>query len=202
MPKKRSLVAAGLVCLSVGVFATCQASAQEPDMSVITQPDIKAIGEFLESGNHAAALVEALKFEAAAKAQFGINHTTYAYALNVLATVYLGQEKFDEAEALFRRAMAIRARVLGDDHPDVAHSLTNLSTLYSLQRRFGEAEGLLRRALEIQTRALGDSDYNVGSTLNLLALACLAQGKREEAEALHERGMSIINNAMNATGRK
>jgi tetratricopeptide (TPR) repeat protein len=111
----------------------------------------------------------------------------------------VGQAKFDEAEALYRRAMAIREKVLGDDHPDVAQSLTLLSALYSLQRKFGEAEGLLRRALEIQTRALGETDFSVGTTLNLLTSACLAQGK---ADALHERGMSIINNAMNAIGRK
>jgi tetratricopeptide (TPR) repeat protein len=163
------------------------------------QPDLKALGQLLESGNHAAALVEAQRLEAAAKAQFGINHTSYAYYLNVLAAVYVGQAKFDEAEALYRRAMAIREKVLGDDHPDVAQSLTLLSALYSLQRKFGEAEGLLRRALEIQTRALGETDFSVGTTLNLLTSACLAQGK---ADALHERGMSIINNAMNAIGRK
>ena len=54
-----------------------------------------------------------------------------------------------EAEALYRRAMAIHEKVLGADHPDVAHSLTLLSLVYSLQRKFGEAEGGLRRALEI-----------------------------------------------------
>jgi tetratricopeptide (TPR) repeat protein len=193
MPKKRSLVSAGLVCLWAGILA-CPATAQEPD--------VKAIVQLLATGNHAAALAEAQKLEAAAKAQFGINHTNYALALNTLATVYVAQQKYDEAEALYRRAMAIRVEVLGDDHPDVAHTLTNLSLVYSLQRKFAEAEGLLRRALEIQTRALGDSDFQVGSTLTSLALVCLAQGKREEADALHERGMSIINNAMNAIGRK
>ena len=202
MPKKRLLLAAGLVCLWVGICVVRPVTAQEPDMNVSTRPEIKTIVELLESGNHAAALVEAQKFEAAAKAQFGINHTNYAYALSVVATVYVGQAKFDEAEALLRRAIALREKVLGDDHPDVAHSLTILSSMYSMQRKFGEAEGLLRRALEIQTRALGDSDFRVGTTLTSLALACLAQGKREEADALHERGMSIINNAMNAMGRK
>jgi tetratricopeptide (TPR) repeat protein len=191
MPKKRSLASAGLVCLWVGTCVACPATAQERD--------ITAIGQLIVSGDHAAALAEAQKLEAAAKAQFGINHTSYALALNTLATVYVAQQKYDEAEGLYRRALAIREKVLGDDHPDVAHTLTNLSLVYSLQRKFGEAEGVLRRALEIQTRALGDSDFSVGATLNLLASACLAEGKREEADALHERAMSIISNAM---GRK
>jgi tetratricopeptide (TPR) repeat protein len=190
MPKKRSLVSAGLVCLWVGILAS-PATAQEPD--------VKAIVQLLASGNHAAALAEAQKLEAAAKAQFGINHTSYAFVLNTLATVYVAQQKYDEAEGLYRRAMAIREKVLGDDHPDVAHTLTNLSLVYSLQRKFGEAEVVLRRALEIQEKALGESDMTVAMTLNLLASACLAQGKDQEAKALHERGMSIIENAL---GRK
>src|SRR5215467_4179569 len=117
MPKKRSLVSAGLVCLWVGISAACQATAQEPDMNVTARPEVKAIVELLKSGNEAAALVEAQKLEAAAKAQFGVNHTSYADALSVVAVVYVQQAKFDEAEALFRRAIAIHEKVLGDDHP-------------------------------------------------------------------------------------
>ena len=202
MPKKRLFVAAGLVCLWVGICVVRPVTAQEPDMNVSTRPEIKTIVELLESGNHAAALVEAQKFEAAAKAQFGINHTNYAYALSVVATVYVGQAKFDEAEALCRRAIAIREKDLGDDHPDVAHNLTILAGIYRMHRTEAEAEGLLRRALEIQTRALGDNDFTVGGTLLSLASACLAQGKRDEADALRERGMSIMDNAMKAIGRK
>ena len=199
MPKKRSLVSAGLICLWVATSAACPATAQEPDMNAVMQRDIKAIEELLVKGDHAAALVEAQKLEAAARAQFGINHTSYAYALSVLATVYVTQGKFDEAEALVRRAIAIREKVLGDDHLDVAHHLTILAGIYRMHRKDAEAEGLLRRVLEIQTRALGDNDLTVYGTLMSLALACLAQGKREEADALRERAMSIMNNAR---GRK
>src|SRR5262245_61673191 len=66
MPKKRSLASAVLVCLWVGIYGASPVNAQ--------QPDIKAIQELLESGNHAAAFAEAQKLEATAKAQFGINH--------------------------------------------------------------------------------------------------------------------------------
>jgi tetratricopeptide (TPR) repeat protein len=194
MARLRSLVCEILVSLWLGISVGGPAIAQEPDISAIMQLMVR--------GDHAAALLEAQRHEAAARAQFGINHTSYANVLNTLATVYVALEKYDEAEGLYRRAMAIRAKVLGEDHPDVAHTLTNLSLVYSLQRRFAEAEAVLRRALDIQTRALGESDFSVGATLNLLASACLAQGRREEADALHERGMSIINNAMNAKGRK
>jgi tetratricopeptide (TPR) repeat protein len=191
MPKKRSVVCAGLVGLWVGVSVACPATAQGPD--------VNAISKLIARGDHAAALTEAKKLEAAAKAQFGTNHNSYANALNTLATVYVAQQKYDEAEGLYRRALAIREKVLGKDHLDVAHTLTNLSLVYSLQRKFGEAEGVLRRALAIQEKAPGENDVTVAMTLGLLASACLGQGKTQEADALHERGRSILDNAM---GRK
>jgi tetratricopeptide (TPR) repeat protein len=187
-PNKRSFVRAGLACLWVGFSVIGPATAQGPDAN--------AIGQLIARGDHAAALREAQKLEAAAKAQYGINHTSYADALNTLATVYLTQQKYDEAEGLYRRAIAIRAKVLGDDHPAVAHTLTNLSMVYSLQRKFGDAESVLRRALDIQEKALGENDFTVATTLGLLASACLAQGKRQEADALHERGKSILDKAL------
>ena len=190
MPKMRSLVCAALVCLLVGISVAGPATAQ----------DINTIGQLMARGDHAAALMEAQKLEAAAKAQFGVNHTSYAYALNMLATVYVAQQKYDEAEGLFRHAMAIREKVLGDDHPDVAHTLINLSMVYSLQRKFAEAEGVLRRALKIHEKALGENDVTVAMTLGLLASACLGQGKSEEADALHERGKSSMENTI--LGRK
>jgi tetratricopeptide (TPR) repeat protein len=189
MPGMRSLVCAGLVCL--GISIALPAAAQEPD--------IKAIVQLIARGDHAAALLEAQKLEAATKAQFGIDHTNYAFAINTLATIYVAQQKYDEAEGLYRRAMAIREKVLGEGHPDVAHTLTNLSLVYTLQRRFAEAEGVLRRALAIQEKARGENDMTVATTLGLLASACLAQGRREEADTLQQRAMSIIGNAL---GRK
>jgi len=171
----------------LGICVGYPATAQEPDISAIEQ--------LMARGDHAAALLEAQKLEATTKAQFGTNHTSYAYVLNVLATVYLVQEKFDEAEGLYRRAMAIREQVLGEDHLEVAHTLINLSLVYSLQRKFAQAEEILRRALKIQEKALGENDPTIAPTLGLIASACLGQGKRQEADALHARGKSIIDMA-------
>ena len=186
MPNKRSLVCVGFICWLACISVASPATAQ----------DINAIGPLIASGNHAAALAEAQKFEAAAKAQVGVNHPSYAYALSALASVYLAQEKYDEAEGLFRRALVIREQVQGDDHPDVAQALTHLSVVYTLQAKFGEAEVLLRRALAIQQRALGDNDITVATTLGFLALTCLAQGKDQEGYALRDRAKSIMDNAV------
>ncbi len=37
------------------------------------------------------------------------------------------QGKYEEAEPLYRRALQIRKKALGEEHPDVARSLNNLA---------------------------------------------------------------------------
>ena len=43
------------------------------------------------------------------------------------------QGKYDDAEPLFKRALAIREETFGPRHPDVASSLNNLARVLNLQ---------------------------------------------------------------------
>jgi hypothetical protein len=52
-----------------------------------------------------------------------------------LALVYLGQEKYSEAEGLLKRALAIREAAFGANHPDVGQSLSNLANVYRFSRQ-------------------------------------------------------------------
>ena len=67
-----------------------------------------------------------------------------AASLNNLAGLYHAQGKYAEAEPHFKRALAIREKVLGAEHPKVAGSLNNLAALYDAQGKYGEAEPLQR----------------------------------------------------------
>lgn len=69
--------------------------------------------------------------------------------LTELAELYARQQRFEEAEALFQRALSERERRLGPAHKDVAAALTRLATLYQSQRQYAKAEPLYVRALEI-----------------------------------------------------
>jgi hypothetical protein len=60
----------------------------------------------------------------------------------------------DQAEDLYRRALAMKEKLLGPEHPDVAVTLNNLATLYRSQDRLEEAKGLYRRCLSIFKKAL------------------------------------------------
>ena len=69
--------------------------------------------------------------------------------LTELAESYVQQQRFDEAEALFQRALTERERLLGPAHKDVADTLTRLAALYQTQHLYAKAEPLYVRALEI-----------------------------------------------------
>ena len=120
------------------VIAMAPAAAQQGDLNAIN----KRFSELYAAGNYPAALMEAQKLEAAVKARFGVNHANYAVALYNLANVYKEQGKYADAEALFKRALAIREKALGAGHPDVADTLNNLADVYLAQGKYADAEGL------------------------------------------------------------
>ncbi|TYT73011.1 tetratricopeptide repeat protein, partial [Microcystis aeruginosa] len=78
-------------------------------------------------------------------------------SLNNLAHLYHSQGRYTEAEPLYREALDLRKRLLGDNHPDVATSLNNLAALYCYQGRYTEAEPLYLEAIKIATQVLGDN---------------------------------------------
>ncbi len=69
-----------------------------------------------------------------------------ATSLNNLAELYRAQGNYAEAEPLYRRSLAILAKVLGPEHPDVATTLENYAALL---RATGRSDG----AAELEGRA-------------------------------------------------
>ena len=84
-------------------------AAQQADLDAIH----KRYEEFRRAGNHAAALIEAKKYEAAVRARDGTNHANYAAALYNLALVYKAQGADAAAEGHYRRALAIYEGYVG-----------------------------------------------------------------------------------------
>ena len=76
--------------------------------------------------------------------------------------------RYNEAEPLYREALAIRVRHLGEDHPLTAQSLQNLAQLLQNLGRYAEAEPLHRRALAVKRKTLGDAHPSVTISLNNL----------------------------------
>ena len=95
------------------------------------------------------------------------------------------------AEPLFRSALAIAEKTLGEDHPDTAGSLNNLAGLLESKGDFAGAEPLYRRALAIALKVLGPNHPNTATALDNLAGLLEAEGNYAGAEPLYQRALSI-----------
>src|SRR5262245_41507964 len=169
-----SLFSILFVLVGIGTLTTLTlAAAQQADLNAVW----KRFNELYTAGNYPAALVEAQKLEAGVKARLGTDHANYAIALGALAIVYEAQGKYADAEAHFKRALAIREAKLGKDHLDVAEILNNLAGVYKRQGRYAEAEAHYKRALAIKEAKLPKDHLDVATTLNNLAGVYEEQGK-------------------------
>ena len=78
-----------------------------------------------------------------------------AIAIKQKAEVAAYFQRFDEAESLYRRALAGKEAVLGADHLETLKAVNNLALCLKKQGKADEAEPLYRRALEGWERNLG-----------------------------------------------
>jgi len=116
----------------------------------------------------------------------------FARTLRNLASSYLAQAKYDEAEPLFLRTAALFERVGGPDHPDLGRTFSNLGIVYYLQGRFNDAERYYVRAETILAKSLGPDHPNVGSiNLNLGEISWRG-GRLELAEARMRKALAIF----------
>lgn len=114
-----------------------------------------------------------------------------ATLLNMLGELYRSQGRYNEAEPLFKRSLAMRERELGPDHTKVAESLNNLAVLYHNLRRYNDAEPLIKRSLIILENALGPDHPIVAQSLQNLASIYMTLGRFDDAIPLRLRALEI-----------
>ncbi len=81
----------------------------------------------------------------------GLSSACLATNLNNLALLYFNQGKYDKAEPLYNRSLAIYEKSLGPNHRDVATTLAHLAKLLEATGRQAEADQLLKRAAAIRS---------------------------------------------------
>ena len=113
-----------------------------------------------------------------------------ALALARLGEIKHLDGKQGEAEQLFRRALEINERALGQEHPDLVVLLNDLSRLYLKRGAHSEAEPLLLRLHAIK-RAKGEDHPEVATVLASLASVKQALGLYDAAEQLWRRVLDI-----------
>ena len=99
-----------------------------------------------------------------------------------LGVLFLQQEKGVGAEALFRRAVALRTAALGREHRATLEAMHHLCQALGMQKRFTEAERLLLEELSIVEANRMQRSTQHGYVLAELALVQLAQRRFGEGE--------------------
>lgn len=96
-----------------------------------------------------------------------------------------------EAEALYRRALALAEQASGPEHSATGHALNNLGAFLYEHKRGTEAEPLMRRALRIRERTKGMADPLTAQSLCTLGAIEGALGDISIAEALVRRSLEL-----------
>jgi tetratricopeptide (TPR) repeat protein len=87
--------------------------------------------------------------------------------------LYKTQERFSDAESLYRDAIETHENILGKEHPEIAVAKTNLADLDLKQERFKDAEFVLNEALKIREKAFEKHDPIIASSIKNLGILYL-----------------------------
>jgi tetratricopeptide (TPR) repeat protein len=117
----------------------------------------------------------------------GPDHTCTRDVVHRLGNVYANQGKLEEAEELYRRALAGNEKNLGPDHTSTLATVHKLGNLYADQGKLEEAEELYQRALAGKEKNLGPDHTSALDTVQRLGNLYADQGKLAEAEESHQR---------------
>ncbi|KAH8066060.1 hypothetical protein JL722_461 [Aureococcus anophagefferens] len=127
---------------------------------------------------------------------FGAGSIDHARAMEGLAMVLYAQEKYKEAEPIFRDSMRLKEERLSHNDPELGPLLSYMSLCLERQGNFEDAVGPSRRALEIREAQLGPDHPDVAKLLNTQANLHYAQGRYEHADPLYRRALHITERRM------
>src|SRR5262249_26302088 len=91
------------------------------------------------------------------------------------------QENYVVAEPLFRKALAIWLKTLGEGHPQTAFGYNNVAFNLDAQGKYAAAEPLFHTTLAIRLKTLGGDHPHTARSYNLLANNLNAQGRLDDA---------------------
>lgn len=111
-----------------------------------------------------------------------------------LAEIYIAQSRLSDAEAQYRRALAIREKEGTKPDHRLAASIGRLAMLCTREQKYEDAEPLYRRMLDITRKEFGAEQTQVAAVLQKMAAFYIAEGKYAEAEANFQSALEIYEN--------
>lgn len=152
--------------------------------------------ELMRTGRYSAALPYLRRDLEAAEARYGAKDPSIAVEVNNLAEANRRMGRLDEAEALYKRAIALDEKAGPENAAGLATSLNNLALVYRAQRRLDDAAKLHERSLAMLEKTLGPNHPDVARSLNNLATLYRLQGQPERARPLQERAVEIADGTL------
>jgi CHAT domain-containing protein/tetratricopeptide (TPR) repeat protein len=151
-------------------------------------------GLLYRRGDFAAARDQFLRALDLWQQEHGPDHQNVATALNNAGLARLELGEAAEADAAFRKSVAIREKA-GDSLP-LARALQNLASAVQQEGRLAEAESLYARALAMFEKLNAGQSADAGQAMNNLAVLYLLSKAPERAGPLYERALSIREKAL------
>ncbi len=107
------------------------------------------------------------------------------------AKVFQEQGKYEDAQALYQKALDAKRRAFGEWHPAALETMSQLAEVLLQQRKHAEAEQLYRDTLDARRRVLGPEHPDTVASMCDLASALRDADKHEEAEKLYRDTLAI-----------
>ncbi|MCU1263511.1 MAG: Tfp pilus assembly protein PilF [Bryobacterales bacterium] len=130
--------------------------------------------------------------------EFGPKSAQMASSLSVLSQVMQAQGDLAGAEALCRRALAIR-REAGFGQLKIAESLSNLGTIVKSRGNYPEAERLYKEAQQIWNKTKGRASFEGALVMNNLGALYQLEGKFKKSEDQFRQAAEVMEHAVGPT---
>jgi tetratricopeptide (TPR) repeat protein len=114
-----------------------------------------------------------------------------AAAIKTLASQFVTQKRYAEAEPLHKRLLEIGEAMLGGDHPHLVTELIDLAGLYCDREQYEKAEPLLRRAMKIAVKNSNTADLSAVHLMELYAWLLDKLGRSSDATEISARAAAL-----------
>ena len=117
--------------------------------------------------------------------------TDQARRLHTKAAALINGARYEAAEALEEKALALREQALGPDSPAVANSLHQLGNIYHLKGDYPKSETAFQRALAIREKTSGAISSDVFTLLSGMGGLYFDMGELDKAEQFMQRALGL-----------
>ncbi|MCK4827623.1 tetratricopeptide repeat protein [bacterium] len=99
--------------------------------------------------------------------------------------------QYERALEYYKKSLAIRLRVFGEQHPDVAESYTGVGEVYSIKGEYEKALEYYKKGLAITLKLYGEEHPDVAASYNNIGNVYSNKGEYEKALEYLEKSLAI-----------